>query len=63
VIVFAGVEKVMTVEDGTAHERRIRTGARTGDRIEVLDGLTDGAVVIVNGSSVADGSPVTIAER
>jgi RND family efflux transporter MFP subunit len=63
VIVFAGVEKVMTVEDGTAHERRIRTGARTGDRIEVLDGLTDGAVVIVNGSSIADGAAVTIAER
>lgn len=63
VIVFAGVEKVMTVEDGTAHERRIRTGARTGDRIEVLDGLSDGAVVIVNGGSIADGAAVTIAER
>ena len=58
-IVFAGVEKVMTVEDGTARERRIRTGARVGDRVEVVEGLADGAVVIVDGT-VADGAPVTI---
>jgi RND family efflux transporter MFP subunit len=61
VIVFAGVEKVMTVEEGAAHERRIRTGERVGDRVEVLEGLDAGAVVIANGGSIADGTPVTIA--
>ena len=59
VIVFAGVEKVMTVEEGTARERRIRTGARVGETVEVVEGLADGAVVIVAGT-VADGAPVTI---
>lgn len=63
VIVFAGVEKVMTVENGTAHERRIQTGAKTGDRVEVLDGLASGDLVIVNGGGIADGDAVTIANR
>lgn len=61
VIVFAGVEKVMAVEEGTAHERRIRTGARVGDRVEILDGLTEGAMVITDGGNIADGAAVTIA--
>jgi multidrug efflux pump subunit AcrA (membrane-fusion protein) len=52
---------VMTVEEGAAHERRIRTGERAGDRVEVLEGLDAGAVVITNGGSIADGTPVTIA--
>ncbi len=63
VIVFAGVEKVMTVKDGAAKEQRIRTGAKSGDRVEVLDGLTAGTLVIVNGTSVADGTAVTVAEQ
>jgi membrane fusion protein (multidrug efflux system) len=61
VIVFAGVEKVMTVEEGAARERRIRTGGRVGDRVEVLDGLTAGTLVITSGGNLADGAPVTIA--
>ncbi len=61
VIVFAGVEKVLIVEEGTARERRIHTGARTGDRVEVLDGLAAGDVVIVNGGAIADGDAVTVA--
>lgn len=63
VIVFAGVEKVMTVKDGTAKEQRIRTGAKAGDRVEVLDGLSAGTLVIVNGTSVADGTAVTVADQ
>jgi RND family efflux transporter MFP subunit len=61
VIVFAGVEKVLTVENGTARERRIQTGAKTGDRVEVIQGLSEGEVVVAKGSSVADGDAVTVA--
>jgi len=60
VVVFAGVEKVMTVQDGAAHERRIRTGARIGDRVEVLDGLTEGLTVITRSHGVADGAAVVV---
>jgi multidrug efflux pump subunit AcrA (membrane-fusion protein) len=61
VVTFAGVEKVLTIEDGTARERRIRTGRRTGTDIEVVDGVAAGTVVIVNAGAVADGAAVTIA--
>ena len=63
VIVFAGVEKVMAVKDGTAHEQRIRTGARSGDRVEVIEGLAPGTIVVLNGNSVADGAAVTVDEE
>jgi RND family efflux transporter MFP subunit len=61
VIVFAGVEKVLAVESGVARERRIRTGTRVGDRVEILDGLSEGTMVITNGGNVADGAAVTVA--
>jgi RND family efflux transporter MFP subunit len=61
-VVFAGVEKLLVVKDGKVHEQRIRTGARTGDRVEVLDGVSPGDVIILTPGGLADGSPVTIAE-
>ena len=61
-VVFAGVEKVLVVRDGKAHEQRVRTGVRTGDRVELIDGVTPGDLVIVSPGGLADGSPVTIAE-
>jgi multidrug efflux pump subunit AcrA (membrane-fusion protein) len=60
VLSFAGVEKVLTVEDGKAREHRIRTGRHTGDRVEILDGLPPDAVIIVNGGAVADGAAVAV---
>jgi RND family efflux transporter MFP subunit len=63
VLSFAGVEKVMTVVDGTAREHRIRTGRRTGDRVEIVEGLPPDALIIVNSGAVADGSAVTVAAR
>jgi len=61
VLSFAGVEKILTVEDGKAREHRIRTGRHTGDRVEILDGLPEDAVIIVNSGAVADGTAVTVA--
>lgn len=61
-VVFAGVEKVLVVKDGKATERRVRTGLRVGDRVELLDGVSDGDLVIVSPGGLADGSSVTIAE-
>jgi RND family efflux transporter MFP subunit len=61
-VVFAGVEKVLIVKDGKAHEQRVRTGLRLADRVELIDGVKAGDVVIVSPGGLADGSPVTIAE-
>jgi RND family efflux transporter MFP subunit len=61
-VVFAGVEKVLVVKDGKAIEQRVRTGLRLGDRVELLDGVKAGDLVILSPGGLAGGSPVTIAE-
>ena len=61
-VVFAGVEKVLLVKDGKVHEQRVRTGVRSGDRVELVEGVQDGDVVIISPGGLADGSLVTITE-
>ena len=60
-VVFAGVEKVLIVKDGKALERRIRTGQRIGDQIEVLEGVATGDLVVTVPGGLADGAAVRIA--
>lgn len=57
-VTFAGVQKVFVVEDGRAHERRIRTGRREGDRIEIVEGLLEGALVVRAPGDLVDGTAV-----
>lgn len=59
IVTFAGIEKVMVVEAGRAVEKRVTTGRRTGDRVEILSGLAPGEQVIVRPGAVASGQPVT----
>ena len=61
-VVFAGVEKVLLVKDGKVHEQRVRTGVRSGDRVELVEGVQAGDVVIISPGGLADGSLVTISE-
>jgi RND family efflux transporter MFP subunit len=61
-VVFAGVEKVLVVKDGKATEQRVRTGLRLGERVELLDGVKAGDLVILSPGGLAGGSPVSIAE-
>ncbi|MCP5522187.1 MAG: efflux RND transporter periplasmic adaptor subunit [Verrucomicrobiales bacterium] len=58
-VTFAGIEKVVTVREGRAIERTVRTGRRGPDWIEVLDGLTEGEEVVVNPAGLRTGQPVT----
>jgi len=60
IVTFAGVQKVLTVKDGHAREQRIRTGRRDGDRVEVIDGLADGDVVIRDPRNLVDGVAVQV---
>ena len=60
VVTFAGVERAFTVKDGRAVERRIRTGRRSGDRVEILEGLAAGEPVVVDPGTLAGGQPVTV---
>ncbi len=58
IVTFAGVQKVLLVKDGKAREQRIRTGRRDGDRVEILEGIRAGDVVIVRPGDVVDGVAV-----
>ncbi|MDD5762534.1 MAG: efflux RND transporter periplasmic adaptor subunit [bacterium] len=60
VVTFAGLEKVFVVTDGKAVEKRIRTGRRSGDRVEILEGVAAGEVVVVAPGSLVGGTPVTV---
>jgi RND family efflux transporter MFP subunit len=60
-VVFAGVEKVLVVKDGKVHEQRVRTGRRTGDSVEVIEGIASGDLVISAPGGLADGAAVRVA--
>jgi RND family efflux transporter MFP subunit len=60
VVTFAGVEKVFSVKDGKAVEKRVRTGRRAGDRVEILEGLAAGEPVVVEPGTLAGGQAVTL---
>jgi RND family efflux transporter MFP subunit len=60
VVTFAGLEKVFGVRDGKAVEKRIRTGRRAGDRVEVLEGLSAGDAVVVEPGNLVGGTPIIV---
>lgn len=60
IVSFAGIEKVILEKDGKAVERRIRTGRRTGYRVEVLEGLKHGDQFIADPGNLSGGQSVTV---
>jgi RND family efflux transporter MFP subunit len=57
---FAGLEKVFVVKDDRAAEKRVRTGRRAGDRVEILEGIGAGEPVVVEPGNLAAGAPVRV---
>ena len=60
-VTFAGVNKVLVVEQGRAVEKPVEIGRREGDRVEILEGLAAGAAVIVDPGNLVQGDPVRVA--
>lgn len=60
IVVFAGVEKILVMKDGKAQEHRVRTGLRVGDRVELLEGASEGDMVIITPGGLAAGSLVSV---
>lgn len=56
---FAGLEKVVGVDEGKALEKVITTGRRRQGQVEVLSGLSAGEQVVLNPGGLRTGSPVT----
>lgn len=58
---FVGINKVFTIVDNTARERIVRTGARSGDSIELIDDIKPGEVIAAsNLSNLFEGAKVAI---
>lgn len=60
---FAGVDKVFTIEKGRAAERRVQTGRREGDSVEVAKGLNAGDSVVLKPGTLVAGTAVRAVRR
>jgi RND family efflux transporter MFP subunit len=59
---FAGVQKVWLVAQGAARQQTVRAGREADGRIEILDGLKAGDIVVSNAKEGHDG-PVIAVEK
>lgn len=59
-IVFAGLEKIVTVQNGKALERTVTTGRRGLDWVEIVAGLKSGDPVVVQPGNLRTGDPVQL---
>jgi RND family efflux transporter MFP subunit len=59
IITFAGIEKVLLVENGKATEKPVTTGRRGPDWIEIKAGLNVGQTVILDPGNLQSGQAVT----
>jgi membrane fusion protein (multidrug efflux system) len=59
---FAGVQKVWVVRDGKAAELPVRIGRREPTRVEILDGLTAGEVIVRNSHEGRVGDVTAVSE-
>ncbi|WP_437320349.1 efflux RND transporter periplasmic adaptor subunit [Sorangium sp. So ce385] len=62
IVRFAGLAKVITVEDGKAKEKQVVTGKTAGDRVEIVSGLAVGESVVARPGSLQQGQPVRVVE-
>ena len=60
VVTFAGVDRVFTVVDGKAIERRIKAGRRTDDGVEILDGIKAGDKVVLSPGNMTDAEQIVV---
>ena len=60
VVSFAGIDRVFTLNNGKASEKRIKTGRKTDQGIEVLEGIKVGDEVILSPGNMADGENVIV---
>jgi RND family efflux transporter MFP subunit len=59
-ISFAGLEKVVTIQDGKAVEKVVATGRRGQNWAEVLSGLAAGDLVVLSPGSLRTGQHVSV---
>lgn len=60
IVTFAGLHKVIVVEDGKAVEKHVTIGQTLGDRVEIVTGLALGDRVVAQPGSLKHGQPVRV---
>jgi RND family efflux transporter MFP subunit len=63
IVTFAGLEKVITVENGKTVEKEVRTGRKEDNRVEITEGIEAGEKVVVRPGTLVGGMPVEIVSR
>jgi RND family efflux transporter MFP subunit len=62
IVTFAGIEKVIVVQNGKALEKPVTTGRRNGDWTEIVAGLNIGDQVIVEPGNLQSGMAVEVVQ-
>ena len=62
IVTFAGVDKVITVENNQTVEKRVRTGRKTQDQVEILEGLKQGETIVIEPGNLVGGESVKITQ-
>lgn len=62
IVTFAGIEKVITVQNGRALEKPVTTGRRNGDWTEVVAGVNVGERVVVEPGNLQSGQAIEVIE-
>lgn len=62
IVTFAGIEKVILVQNGKAVEKPITTGRKNGEWTEVIAGVNVGDQVIVEPGNLQSGQPVEVVQ-
>jgi RND family efflux transporter MFP subunit len=60
IVTFAGIDKVLTVDDGMSVEKPVQTGRRVDDRVEIVAGLRPGELVVMEPGNLVGGQPVSV---
>jgi RND family efflux transporter MFP subunit len=60
IVNFAGIEKVLTVANNAAVEKRVRTGRRINNQVEIIEGIRAGEQVVVQPGNLINGEPVQV---
>jgi RND family efflux transporter MFP subunit len=62
IVTFAGIEKVILVQNGKAQEKAVTTGRRVAEWTEVLAGVNVGDSVVVEPGNLQSGQAVNVVE-
>ncbi|HYN24231.1 MAG TPA: efflux RND transporter periplasmic adaptor subunit [Pyrinomonadaceae bacterium] len=62
IVTFAGIEKVILVQNGKALEKPVTTGRRNGEWTEILAGINVGDQVVVDPGNLQSGQAVEVVE-